>query len=200
MHTPRRRADLSAHPFWEEGIHGKNPIMSRQATWAFLMRSIPLVCKDWLLKVSSGPRTASTLPLAWHQRWIQQEPHSIVPHILASQSQNPKKLMGEMSPFYRWLFDLCCASSPGSCNSIEESLLKAWMVRLDGKWETPAGMEGWSFLSLWIQTYDHSGCMNLLWVVLLCGLKDISRVMKHVYQWPLQKRVLWRFIGQNFQR
>ena len=84
-HTPRRRADLSAHPFWEEGIHGKNPIMSSQATWAFLMRSIPLVCKHWLLKVSSGPRTASTLPLAWHQRWIQQELHSIIPHILASQ-------------------------------------------------------------------------------------------------------------------
>ena len=48
-------------------------------------------------------------------------------------SQNPKKLMHEMSPFYRWLLDLYCASSPGGCNSIAESLLKAWMARPDGK-------------------------------------------------------------------
>lgn len=55
------------------------------------------------------------------------------PYSCLTKSQNPKKLMGEMSPFYRWLLDLYCASSPGSCNSIEESLPKAWMARLDGK-------------------------------------------------------------------
>lgn len=150
-HTPRRRADLSAHPFWEEGIHGKKTHHVKPGNLGFSNKKHPSspqrLTTQSFLWTKNRKHTATSL--ASKMNPIRTSFHH-APYSCLTKSQNPKKLMGEMSPFYRWLLDLYCASSPGSCNSIEESLPKAWMARLDGKWETPAGMEGWSFLSLWI--------------------------------------------------